>query len=629
MIKKFLKNNNILFFLFSSIFFYTVFGYALNYGRTYDDVYLVEKFLNSPGDAKFLSSHLYAKFHFYPIYFLSHELDNFLTFLFNYFAGETLNITIAKNTNFLLHIFNSYLLFELLRLIFKPQDLREKLAIYLSSFIFLVHPIGSQIIFNVTTRNESLALFFSLLSFIYAFKLYEKKLIINFFFVGLLYFFALCSKLIAVSFIAIIPVTIFLINFKNHNFKENIKRVTPILLTLIIVFIIFYQIRSNFINQNQIQFYSDIDKIFSSFLIAVKFYIRGLFYPFEHIYIYADNYNKDFQSFIFLTFVLIVFISLWIFYKFKDPMLFLVILWISATLSVPVLFNVIEKGFPLISKLAERYQYSSIPAISLLVAWVFLKLINKKYFNVLITSIVLVIISLSTLIQIDRSYVYKNNSVFFNKAYENSPDNYHEYFFSVPLTETINRNDEKEFLFYLYQLHYLYPVKEEYIFMFMNYFASRDNQKGYDYFLNYLKIRTSFEPPIKLKLAEYYFKNKKYKKTEELIDQIFQDIDILIADHKERGIKIKITNPDIDDLYFLKGLALQKQNKLEEALGNFMLANLNNPMHATALYNSSVILKELGQIELAQKHFEDAIKINPFLRETVNNMINNKTVPNE
>ena len=163
----------------------------------------------------------------------------------------------------------------------------------------------------------------------------------------------------------------------------------------------------------------------------------------------------------------------------------------SATLSVPVLFNMIEKGFPLISKLAERYQYSSIPAISFLVAWIFLKLINKKYFNVLITSIVLVIISLSTLIQIDRSHVYKNNSVFFKKAYENSPDNYHEYFFSVPLTETINRNDEKQFLFYLYQLHYLFPVKEDYIFMFMNYFASRDNQKGYDYFLNYLKIRTS------------------------------------------------------------------------------------------------------------------------------------------
>ena len=629
MIKNFLKSNNILFFLFSSLFFYIVFGHALNYGRTYDDIHLVQQFFNSPGDAKLLSSYLYAEFHFYPIYFLSHELDNFLTFLFNYFAGETFNITIAKNTNFLLHIFNSYVLFELLRVIFKPNDLKEKIAIYLSSFIFLVHPIGSQIIFNVTTRNESLALFFSLLSFIYAFKLYEKKLIINFFFVGLLYFFSLCSKLMAVSFIAIIPATIFLININNFNFKQNIKKTLPILITLIVVFLIFYIIRSNFVSHNEIKFYSDIDKIISSFLIAVKFYLRGLFFPFEHIYIYADNYNEDFQTFVFLIFFIITIISLWLIYKFKDPILFLVILWISATLSVPILFNFIESGFPLVSKLAERYQYSSIPAISLLAAWSFIKLINKKYFNVFIGSIILVIISLSTLIQIDRSYVYKNNSIFFGKAYENSPDNHHEYFFSVALTDAINQNDEEKFLFYLYQLHYLYPVREDWIFQFMNYFASKDNKKGHDYFLNYLKIRTPYEPPIKFELAEYYFNNKQYEKTEELINEIFQDFDILIADHKEKGIKVTITNPDIDDLYFLKGLAQQKQNKLEDALGNFMLANVHNPMHATALYNSSVILKELGQIELAQRHFEDALKINPFLRETVNNMINNKTVPNE
>ena len=51
-----------------------------------------------------------------------------------------------------------------------------------------------------------------------------------------------------------------------------------------------------------------------------------------------------------------------------------------------------------------------------------------------------------------------------------------------------------------------------------------------------------------------------------------------------------------------------------------MMATLHNPMHATALYNSSVILKELGQHELAKKHFQDAIKLNPFLRETIQNI---------
>ena len=39
--------------------------------------------------------------------------------------------------------------------------------------------------------------------------------------------------------------------------------------------------------------------------------------------------------------------------------------WLSATLSLPILFNLIETGFPLISKLTERYQYSSIPTLSI------------------------------------------------------------------------------------------------------------------------------------------------------------------------------------------------------------------------------------------------------------------------
>ena len=66
----------------SFILFLAFFGETLNYGRTFDDFAIVDRFTRSPGDAKLISSFLYAKFHFYPIYFLSHELDNFITFLF-------------------------------------------------------------------------------------------------------------------------------------------------------------------------------------------------------------------------------------------------------------------------------------------------------------------------------------------------------------------------------------------------------------------------------------------------------------------------------------------------------------------------------------------------------------------
>ena len=260
----------------------------------------------------------------------------------------------------------------------------EKILLYFSSLFFLLHPIGTQTVFNITTRNESLSLFFSLLTFIYSFKFFEKRKILDLFFVITLYFFSLCSKLNAVTFIAIIPSVIYLVNFKSELNLDNFKKILPIFISLITTFIIFYYVRSNFVNEYVITFYSDFNQIFKNFLVGFKFYIRGLFFPYEHIYLFADNYNQNSKIIIFLLFILVLILSFYILFKFNDPSLIIIIIWIAATFSMPILFNLIEKGFPLISKLAERYQYNSIPSVSIIFAWLSIKFYKKKYFNIAI-----------------------------------------------------------------------------------------------------------------------------------------------------------------------------------------------------------------------------------------------------
>ena len=280
-------------YILSFSLFIFFFGKTLDYGRTFDDFMLVDKFTKSPGDAKLISSFFYAKFHFYPIYFLSHELDNFLTYVYSYFFSDILNIKIAKNTNFLIHIFNSYLLFVILKILFTPKNLKEKLILYVSSLIFLVHPINSQIVFNVTTRNESLALFFSLLTFIYSFKLYDKKNTLNYLFVSLLYFFALCSKLMAVTFLGIIPLSIFLLKNKTSNYTENFKRIYPIFFTLFITFIIFYIIRDRFIGDNILPF----GHIYvSSSLLYLKYILCFCVLINNNRYYVLLHFRKDYLS---------------------------------------------------------------------------------------------------------------------------------------------------------------------------------------------------------------------------------------------------------------------------------------------------------------------------------------------
>ena len=621
-IKKFLYEKDIIFFLLNFIFFYFVFWHALSYGRTYDDGALAEQFNNAPGDGKLLATFFYAEFHFYPIYFISHELDNFFTFLYNFFVGEITNIQVAKNTNYFLHILNAYLVFIILKILFNPKNILEKTILYFSSVIFLIHPIGSQIIFNVTTRNESLSIFFLLLTFIFSFKLFEKKNFINFFYVITLYFFALCSKLSAITYLAIIPLTILLTNSKYNELQKNLKKIFPVFLSLLIVLLVFYFIRNNFVNEPKINYYTDFQQLISKFLIALKFYIRGLIFPIEHIYVYADNYNDNRSFKIFIIFLAILILSIFIYFKYNDPVLLITFLWLSATLSLPILFNLIESGFPLISNLAERYQYSSIPTLSVLFAWFSLRFLNIKYLNVFILSCLILVITFFTIIMLDRSYVYKDNETFFSGAEKNSPTNVFKYSFSIPIAKAIHSNDDSAFLYNLYQLYYINPNNLENKLRFLNYFIKKNNIKGQDYFLNSIK-EDNYKPKQKLEVAEFFYKHQNYIESLKIVNEIFDDFDEIIADHKKKGMKIKIYSPAIDDVYFLKGLNQKALNQLNNALESFMMANLHNPLHATALYNSSIILKELGQFELAKRHFEDAITLNPFLRETVNSMINN------
>ena len=57
------------------------------------------------------------------------------------------------------------------------------------------------------------------------------------------------------------------------------------------------------------------------------------------------------------------------------------------------------------------------------------------------------------------------------------------------------------------------------------------------------------------------------------------------------------------------------------AIKHFTEANVINPLHGTALYNAAITMKKIGLTDEAAKLYQEAITINPFLRETTNNML--------
>ena len=609
-------------YILSFVLFLYFFGKTLDYGRTFDDFMLVDKFTKSPGDAKLISSFFYAKFHFYPIYFLTHELDNFFTFLFNFNGVEITNAKIAKVTNIFLHVTNSFLVYLLLKKIFKVEEnYKYNFLLYINSLIFLFHPIASQVIFNITTRNESLALFFGLLTFIYSLNHFDNERKINLLFISLLFFFSLCSKLMAVFFVGLIPFVIFLLNFHNLELKRNYKKSIKIFLLLFFTFIIYYYLRSLFTEKNQIYFVSDINNFIFYFFTSVKFYLIGLFFPYEHIYVFADNYDLNFSIFLSIVFLIFTIFSIIIFFKQKDPYLLIGILWIYASLSLPVMFGLIEKGFPLISNLAERYQYSSIVGFVIITTWLIKKFGNSFLKIFFIKSSCILIIVFFIFILNDRSKVYINNTYFMSQIDENSPRNTHHYAFTTEMHQALFANDVIKYKFNLYQFYQLDPTFQDAILEFLKFNIFDENKVGIEFFENEFKKYYNDSPPQLFTLAAFYNSNKKYLKAENEIKEIFNKYSETKKEFESIDKNIIFLDPSLDDLHFELGKIYFNQGKFEKALENFKAANVINPLHATALFNAAITLKKLGLSEEAAKLYRDAIEINPFLRETANNII--------
>jgi len=207
---------------------------------------------------------------------------------------------------------------------------------------------------------------------------------------------------------------------------------------------------------------------------------------------------------------------------------------------------------------------------------------------------------------------------------EKSPKNVHRYSFSVPMRNAVKNNDWTAYKFNLYQFYQLNTKFDEVILEFLRYFIHEENEAGIKFFENEFEKQFKDKPYGMFKLAKFYVFNEDYQKAENEIKKIFKQYDEIKKQLEASGKKVTFLDPPIDDLYFELGKINFYQKNYDKALENFKTANVINPLHATALYNAAITLKKLGLNKEATQLYKDAIEINPFLRETANNLIANR-----
>ena len=211
-----------------------------------------------------------------------------VTFALEYqFFGE--NPLISHLINVFLYILTCILiLFLLKKLALSGGFIMDREVWYTSApllitLLFVTHPIHTEVVSNIKSRDEILAFLFCLLTLHGSLKVIEEKKGGWSFAIGTCFFMALLSKEISRTFLLIVPLTI------NFFTKHGIKRCMRYLIPMLVATVVFLLIRQSVVGhtshllQNDLMNNPFVEMTFlqryATILYTLGLYVKLLIYP--------------------------------------------------------------------------------------------------------------------------------------------------------------------------------------------------------------------------------------------------------------------------------------------------------------------------------------------------------------
>lgn len=277
--------------------------------------------------------------------------------------------------NLILYILTCLLIFKLLRSLFKEYHWFLSFAI---TILFIIHPIHTEVVGNVKSRDEILASLFALLALASAIKYVRKQSFL--WLVGVFGFMVVSflSKLSALTFLAIIPLTIYF--FEKTNWKIMLKLIGALLLPLVLFRLINTQLIETSGSRNLLYIENPLfvngmgffEKIPMAFY-SVFYYIKLLFEPhplisyygFEHVTIVGwDN------IYVWLGIIIVVPLAIFTILKLNTKSV-LVYGLAFFFITISMYANLVK---PAVGIIAERFAYIPSLGFCIVIAWLLLKL---------------------------------------------------------------------------------------------------------------------------------------------------------------------------------------------------------------------------------------------------------------
>ena len=143
------------------------------------------------------------------------------------------NMHVRHIINVLWYILSVIAFLYLLRyIVFKTNPMMA----FIAAIIFTIHPIHTEVVANVKSRDEIMSLLFICLTFIFTFKYQEDKKIKMLIAALLSYFLAFLSKEYAITLVALLPLSLYI--FNRYSIKDSIKAFLPFIAVIIVYLVL-------------------------------------------------------------------------------------------------------------------------------------------------------------------------------------------------------------------------------------------------------------------------------------------------------------------------------------------------------------------------------------------------------
>lgn len=331
------------------------------------------------------------------------------------------NPAISHFINALLYALSALLLFRVLCLMFPAKpDAKWYFSIpFAATLLFVVHPLHTEVIANIKGRDEIMSLLFSFGALYYAFRYVGQKSKMILLLSLVCYFLAVLSKENALTFVVIIPLTIYF--FTNTKKPAVLGLSLPYLFVTIIYFIIRFKVIGFIVKNTVITdlmnnpfFGMSFGQKMATIIYTLGLYVKLLFVPHPLTHDYYP-YTIPIMSFTdwgtlvsILLYLMLGFIA-WKGFRTKNPVSYSILFFV---ITLSIASNLV---LPVGTFMNERFVFVSSLGFGIAVAYLGLEKLPAlfiKYANVLRLAALVLIAAVAvwfSVLTINRIPAWKNN----------------------------------------------------------------------------------------------------------------------------------------------------------------------------------------------------------------------------